>query len=67
MNLEVKQKFEDVIYSNRFMPVISVPTHKMPHCAKTWINKIHTNDINLTIIFDVISEKKYLITVEFSS
>ena len=57
MNSESEQQFEEVIYSNGFTPVISIPTHQMPHCAKTCIDNIHTNDIDFTIVSGVISEK----------
>ena len=57
MNLEVEQQFEEVIYTHGFTPVISIPTHQMPHCAKTCIDNIHTNDIDQTIVSGVISEK----------
>ena len=56
-NSEVEQQFEKVIYIHGFSPIISIPTHQMPHCAKTCIDNIHTNDIDLTIVSGVISEK----------
>ena len=40
-----QDRFQEIIYTNGFTPSISLPTHQMPHCAKTCIDNIHTNDI----------------------
>ena len=48
--------FEEVIYSHGFTPTISIPTHQMPHCSKTCIDNIHTNDIDSSTISGVIQD-----------
>ena len=52
-----EQQFEESIFTHGFTPVISIPTHQMPQCAKTCIDNIHTNDIDHTIVSGVILDK----------
>ena len=52
-----EDKFQEVIFSCGLTPTISIPTHQMPHCARTCIDNIHTNDIDVTTISGVISDK----------
>ena len=39
-----EEAFEEAVISNGFIPTISIPTHQMPHCSKTCIDNIHTNN-----------------------
>ena len=57
INSDTEQQFEEIIFTHGFTPVISIPTHQMPHCTKTCIDNIHTNDIDETIVSGVVSEK----------
>ena len=47
--------FEETIFTAGFTPVISTATHQMPHCRKTCIDNIHTNDVDSTIISGVMN------------
>ena len=48
-----EESFQEVIYSNGFIPTISVPTHQMPNCSKTCIDNIHTNVIESSLMSGV--------------
>ena len=52
-----EEQLEQTIFSRGFTPTISIPTHQMPHCSRTCIDNIHTNDIDSTIVSGVISDK----------
>ena len=47
--------FEETIFTAGFTPVISTATHQMPHCKKTCIDIIHTNDVDSTLISGVLN------------
>ena len=57
MTSNLEQQYEEAIFTRGFTPVISVPTHQMPHCTRTCIDNIHTNDIDPNIVSGVVSEK----------
>ena len=46
--------FEETIFTAGFTPAISTITHGMPHCKKTCIDNIHTNDVDPTIKYGVL-------------
>ena len=48
---------EELIFTHGFAPTVSIPTHKMPHCSKTCIDNIHTNDIHSSTLSGVIDDK----------
>ena len=50
-------EFEEIVFTSGFAPVISLPTHQMPHCSKTSIDNIHTNDIDSSIVSGVLASK----------
>ena len=52
-----QDKFQEVVFSSGFTPTISIPTHQMPHCVRTCIDNIHTNDIDPTTVSGVIKNK----------
>ena len=53
----LEDRFQEIIFSSGFSPTISIPTHQMPHCARTCIDNIHSNDIDSTITTGVILDK----------
>ena len=53
----LEQQYEEATFAGGFTPVISVPTHQMPHCTRSCIDNIHTNDIDPSIVSGVISDK----------
>ena len=57
MSSPCEEAFEEAVISNGFVPTISIPTHQMPHCAKTCIDNIHTNNLNKDLVSGVIREK----------
>ena len=52
-----EDRFQEIVFSGGFAPTISIPTHQMPHCSKTCIDNIFTNDTDATIISGVIKDK----------
>ena len=52
-----EEAFEEAVFTSGFTPTVSIPTHEMPHCAKTCIDNIHTNDTDPTTVTGVISNR----------
>ena len=52
-----EDKFQEIAFSSGFAPIISIPTHQMPHCSRTCIDNIFTNDTDATITSGVIKDK----------
>ena len=52
-----EDKFQEIVFSNGFAPTISIPTHQMPHCIKTCIDNIYSNDVDPTAQSGVIKDK----------
>ena len=53
----LEDRFQEITFGCGFSPTIAIPTHQMPHCARTCIDNIHSNDIDSTITTGVITEK----------
>ena len=53
----LEDRFQETTFGCGFSPTIAIPTHQMPHCARTCIDNIHSNDIDSTITTGVIIEK----------
>ena len=55
LSSEDERNFEETIFTAGFTPVISTVTHEMPHCNKTCIDNIHTNDVDSSMISGVLN------------
>ena len=53
----LEDRFQEITFTCGFSPTISIPTHQMPHCARTCIDNIHSNDIDCTITTGVITDR----------
>ena len=45
-NLNIVNNYEDIFLASGFYPLISIATHEKPHCRKTCIDNILTNNID---------------------
>ena len=55
-NTNTASKFEDLVLSGGFSPVISIPTHQRSSCRPTCIDNILTNDIEKVVLSGSISD-----------
>ena len=53
----LEDRYQEITFSCGFTPTISIPTHHMPHCIKTCIDNIHSNDIDQIGTTGVIVDK----------
>ena len=50
MSILVNEKYEELIVSSGYFPLISTATHHQPHCAQTCIDNILCNNIDNVIL-----------------
>ena len=50
-----KDKFQELLYTKGYAPLVSIATHKQSQRAKTCIDNIYTNDIDPSIVSGTIS------------
>ena len=48
-NSKIAQKYEDILFSNGFFPLISLATHEKPGCKASCIDNILTNDVDSVV------------------
>ena len=48
-NSKIVQKYEDILFSNGFFPLISLATHEKPGCKASCIDNILSNDLDSII------------------
>ena len=57
LNRSMIEKFEDVLYSRGFYPLISVMTHEKPGCSPSCIDNIITNDLDSVLLSGTLRDK----------
>ena len=55
-NSKVVQKYEDILFSKGFFPLVSLATHEKPGCKSSCIDNILSNDVDSIIATGVIKD-----------
>ncbi|KAL5255268.1 hypothetical protein ACHWQZ_G014613 [Mnemiopsis leidyi] len=56
-NSKVVQKYEDILFSNGFFPLISLATHSKPGCKSSCLDHILSNDIDNIIATGTLKDR----------